>query len=165
MQTKCADIFIFFKFITQTMRHYWLLLGAAGSFLVSALHIFVIAQGAWAYRYFGAGEEFARASEAGQMLPAIVTLIIVIIFAILGVYALAGAGVVRVLPYLRAVVLFTGVCYTLRGLVLFAELAAQLNIFAWRDGVRPQDPVFSGVSLLLGVVHLVGWYFLRKGLL
>jgi hypothetical protein len=145
------------------MRNYWLLAGAAGSFLVSALHIFVIAEGAWAYRYFGAGEEFARASETGQMFPAIATSVIVVIFALLGVFALSGAGVVRALPYLRAVVLFAGVCYTLRGLVLFVELASQLNIFTWRDGVRPQDPVFSGVSLLLGVLHLVGWYFLRKG--
>jgi hypothetical protein len=145
------------------MRNYWLLAGAMGSFLVSALHIYVIAQGAWAYRYFGAGEKFARASEAGRMFPALETSIIVVIFALLGVYALSGAGVVRVLPHLRAVVLFTGACYTLRGLVLFVELASRLNIFVWRDGVRPQDPLFSGVSLFLGVLHLIGWYLLRKG--
>jgi hypothetical protein len=138
-----------------------LLAGAVGSFLVSLLHIFIIAQGAWAYRYFGAGEEFARAREAGRMFPAIVTFLIVVIFAVLGVFALSGAGMVKTLPYMQGVVLFAGFCYTLRGLLVFVELASTWNLFVWRDGVRPQDPVFSGVSLLFGVLHLLGWYFLR----
>lgn len=151
---------------TAITTNIWLCLGAIGSFSVSALHVYVIAKGAEAYRYFGAGEDFARGAEAGAWFPALATSGIVVIFAVLGVYALAGAGILRGLsqiqfPQMRLVILGTGIVYTLRGLLLFAELAMSLNIFSWRDGVRSQDPYFSAVSLALGIVHLVGWRMLK----
>jgi len=43
------------------------------SFLVAALHVGIIAAGASAYRYFGAGESMARLAEQGSALPAVVT--------------------------------------------------------------------------------------------
>ncbi len=144
------------------MKNIWLVIGAGGSFFVAVLHVFVIIKGAEAYRYFGAGEEFARASDAGLLFPAIATSVIVLIFTVLGVYALSGAGVVRALPFFRAVILFTGIVYTLRGLALVVELSAALNLFAWRDGIRAQDPYFSLVSLCLGLIHLWGWRMLRS---
>lgn len=143
------------------IKNIWLVCGAMASFLVAALHIYIIIAGAPGYRYFGAGEEFAQAAETGKYFPAIVTSGIVIMFVVFGVFALAGAGVIQELPLMRYIILLVGIGYTLRGFVLFVELAASLNIFAWREGVRPQDPIFSAVSLLFGVVHLLGWWTLR----
>jgi hypothetical protein len=152
----------FFHLFGMTMKNIWLIIGAGGSFLVSGLHIYVVAVGAAAYRYFGAGEKFARAAEAGSWLPALVTLGIVLVFAILGVYALSGAKLMPKLPQMRYVILGTGIVYTLRGLVLIFELGVAMNVFAWRDGIRAQDPIFSAVSLSLGVVHLIGWRLLAR---
>lgn len=140
------------------MQNSWLITGALCSFLVAALHIGVIIGGAPAYRYFGAGEEFARAQERGSYRPALITSGIVVVFAVLGVYALSAAGSIRLLPRANYVVLATGIVYTLRGLAVFLELGITLNLFAWRDGIRPQDPWFSAASLLFGIIHILGWY-------
>ncbi len=47
---------------------------AAGlSFLLVVLHVFIIAAGAPAYRYFAAGESMVRPAEQGSPIPGLVT--------------------------------------------------------------------------------------------
>ena len=101
-------------------------LAASLSFAVAAVHLVIIFIGAPAYRFFDAGEQMARAAEAGSTLPALLTLGITIVLAVFGVYALAGAQDIPRLPFQRfALWAITGI-YLLRGAAIFVELTVRL---------------------------------------
>lgn len=137
---------------TQPPRNSWLIAAGTGSGLVSLLHVAIVLIGPWAYRYFGAGE-LAPMAEQGSLVPAIATLGIAAVFAVFALYALAGAGLVRrKLPVLRPVLIGLGVIYTLRGLLVFIEIYFLLR----GKPLLAHMTVFSLVSLVLGIAHLVG---------
>jgi hypothetical protein len=124
--------------------------GAILSALAAAAHICVIIGGAPLYRFFGAGEQFALASEKGKIYPALVTFGIAVVLAAWAAYALSGAGWLTGLPFLKATLcVITGV-YLLRGMGGFAMLAVK----------SPYSNSFIVVSSLIclgfGLVHLQG---------
>ena len=131
----------------------WLKLGGILSFVVALLHLAIIFVGAPAYRYFGAGEDMATAAESGSAFPAMMTLVLVAIFTIWGLYAFSGAGVIRQLPLLRIALLLIGVIYTLRGVAVFQQI---FQIATASAQVEPREVVFSLVSLVIGLIYLVG---------
>lgn len=127
-----------------------LVTGAVLSGIAALLHLAVIPGGPAWYRFFGAGERFARAAEQGRQWPGVVTFGIATVLAAWSAYALSGAGVIAPLPLLRtALVLITGV-YLLRGLVLVPVLVAA------RDKLTPFVVWSSLICLVYGVCHLLG---------
>jgi hypothetical protein len=135
------------------MGNQWLKLGGVLSFAVALLHVIIIFVGASAYRYFGAGEDMATAAESGSAFPALLTFVLVAVFAIWGFYGLSGAGVVRRLPLLKIALLLIGAVYTLRGVAVLQQL---LQIAASSAEVAPREIVFSLVSLIIGLAYLIG---------
>jgi hypothetical protein len=131
----------------------WLKLGGILSFAVALLHVIIIFVGASAYRYFGAGEDMATAAESGSAFPALLTFVLVAVFAIWGFYGLSGAGVIRRLPLLKIALLLIGAVYTLRGVAVFQQL---FQIAASSAEVAPREIVFSLVSLIIGLAYLIG---------
>jgi len=131
----------------------WLKLGGILSFAVALLHVIIIFVGASAYRYFGAGEDMATAAESGSAFPALLTFVLVAVFAIWGLYSLSGAGVIRRLPLLKIALLLIGAVYTLRGVAVFQQL---FQIAASSAEVAPREIVFSLVSLIIGLAYLIG---------
>lgn len=134
--------------------------GGILSFAVALLHIAIIFIGAPAYRYFGAGEDIATAAESGSAVPAVLTLILVAIFAIWGFYGLSGAGVIRQLPLLKIALILIGAIYTLRG---FAVVQQLFQIATSSLAVAPREIVFSVVSLIIGLAYLSGTILNMKG--
>ena len=132
---------------------YWLILGGIFSIAIAILHIAIIFAGAPAYRYFGAGEEMAQMASSGSLLPALITLFIAVIFAVWGLYAFAGAGVIRRLPLLHIGLAVIAGIYTLRGIGVIPQIAWMVNS---PESVPPQDLIFSLASLLVGIVYGVG---------
>ena len=128
----------------------WLLVGAAASFALVALHLAVIVVGAPAYAYFLAGRQMVDLAEAHSLTPTLVTGAIAFVFAVFGLYGLAGAGWL-VLPATRILVAAIGCVYTLRGLLIVPE--AVMVRFLDRP-VRAL--IFAAISLAIGVVHLIG---------
>ncbi len=135
------------------MGNQWLKLGGILSFAVALLHVVIIFVGASAYRYFGAGEEMATAAESGSAFPAVLTLFLVVIFAIWGFCGLSGAGVIRRLPLLKIALILIGAVYTLRGVAVFQQL---FQIATSSAEVAPREIVFSLVSLVMGLAYLIG---------
>lgn len=131
----------------------WLKLGAAFSFAIALLHVVIIFLGAPAYRYFRAGEEMATMAEAGSLVPAVITFVIVLVFTFFGCYALSAASVIRRLPLLAPVLVIIGAIYTLRGMSAIVQIILLLG-GATFIGMR--DVVFSSVALFAGLLHLVG---------
>ncbi len=128
-------------------------LGGILSFVVALLHLVIIFVGAPAYRYFGAGEDMATAAESGSAFPALITLVLVAVFTIWGLYAFSGAGVIRRLPLLTIALLLIGAIYTLRGVFVFQQI---FQIATSSVQVAPREVVFSLVSLVIGLAYLVG---------
>lgn len=127
-----------------------LVLAAVLSALAAFLHVGVILGGARWYRFFGAGESMANAAAAGRWYPALVTSGIALVLAVWAAYALAGAGVIPSLPFLKwGLGLITAV-YVLRGLAVLPVLVmapAKATSFVVSS---------SAICLLFGAVHLVG---------
>ena len=121
----------------------FLILASLINFAIAGLHIYIITQGAPAYRAFGAGEEMARATEKGSIVPALVTFGIAIVFFVWGLYALAGARVIPELPWTRVILIVIAMIYVARGLVIFYKRDAFMVIT-------------SLVSLAVGLLHVAG---------
>lgn len=126
------------------------LLIAAGacSVLVALLHIYVIAEGPWAYRFFGAGETLAGLAEKGSWIPTLLTSFITLVFFVFAVYYFAAAGVLPHPPLLRIGLIGIAAIYTLRGAVV---------IPGWIFGMQMSsfDVWSSLVSLAIGLLHCV----------
>jgi hypothetical protein len=129
----------------------WLTAASALCFAIALLHLAMIFMGPDAYRYFGA-PQLARAEARGYAYPDQMTVVLVLVFAAFGAYALSGAGRIRRLPLLRVALVLIGAVFTLRGLVLFVQLAQ----LASGTGAPPRNAVFSLVSLITGVSFLAG---------
>ena len=127
----------------------FLILASLINFAIAALHIYIIARGAPAYRSFGAGEQMAQAAEKGSSIPALVTFGIALVFFVWGLYALAGARVIPELPWTRAILLAIATIYMLRGVavVLVPLFCIKLNSFLI---------LTSLVSLTAGLFHAAG---------
>ncbi|CAA9322740.1 hypothetical protein AVDCRST_MAG84-1444 [uncultured Microcoleus sp.] len=135
------------------MKNQWLILGGILSFAVALLHVVIIFIGAPAYRYFSAGEDMAKAAESGSAFPAVLTLVLVAVFATWGFYGLSGAGVIRRLPLLKIALILIGAVYTLRGVAVFQQF---FQIVTSSAEVAPREIVFSLVSLVIGLAYLIG---------
>ncbi|KGF82759.1 hypothetical protein IA69_05690 [Massilia sp. JS1662] len=124
--------------------------GALLSAVAALLHLGIIAGGPAWYRFFGAGERFARAAADGRWYPTIVTLGIAAVLFMWSAYALAGAGVVKPLPFLKAALVAITAVYLVRG-IAFAPL-----VIAKGGALTPFVVWSSLICFGYGVVHLVG---------
>jgi hypothetical protein len=144
------------------MTIYKPLLSAAGilSFSVALFQVVITFSPAWS-RYFGAPAEIAT----NIPLLYVTGLAAAVIFAIFGLYALSGAGYVRILPMLRMGLLAIGCIYTLRGLVVIPILLITVGYIQSSDPVPPTGLFSSVISLLIGLIYLTGtlgsWQNLR----
>ena len=131
-------------------RNPWFLIAAAGSFAIALLHLVIIFIGASAYRFFGAGEGMATHAEAGSLTPAVITLVIVFVFVVFGLYSLSAAGVVKRLWKLKPILMAITAIYLLRGFGFFVDSIGDI----FEHDVR--HAVFSFTSFAIGIFHLAG---------
>ena len=138
-----------------------LVLAAALSFAIALLHLAIIFMGPQAYTYFGAADLGALEAQ-GSRIPDLVTLVLVAVFAVFGLYALSGAGVIRRLPLLATGLVVIGSIYTLRGLVVVPDLIRLVQ----GAGYPLRQTVFSTTSLAIGLAYLLGtmrrWKLIRQ---
>jgi putative oxidoreductase len=92
-----------------------LLLGGAMSTLAAWLHIAIIMGGPDWYRFFGAGRDMVELAERGSWIPALVTLVMMLILQTWGLYAFSGAGLIRRLPLMKTALVTISTIYLLRG--------------------------------------------------
>ncbi len=132
-----------------------LIASAACSIVVALLHVYVIAKGAPAYRFFGAGERLASLAEQGSWWPALVTSGITLVFLVFAAYYLAAAGVLPRLPWLSAGLIGIATVYSLRGALL-------IPVWLMGRALSPFEVASSLISLGIGLLHVAAaWAFLR----
>lgn len=124
-----------------------------GSAAVAILHILIMVIGAPAYRYFGAGEPLSTMAESGSIFPTLITTGITIVFFVFALYAFAGSQLIRPLPLMKPVLTAIGAIFSLRGI---AVLYFGYLYLATKEPEYLKDGTFSLVSLVIGVLYLVG---------
>jgi hypothetical protein len=126
-----------------------LTIGGWLSILAALLHVACIFGGGDWYRFFGAGEELARADEAGSWMPAMLTAGIALVLLIWAGYAFSGAGRFRRLPLLRTALVVIAAIYLLRGLLIIPILMT--------DQMRTPFNIWSSLIVLgFGVFYALG---------
>lgn len=138
----------------------WLRLGGWLSVGAALLHMGCILGGPDWYRFFGAGEDMARAAARGEWAPALVTLAIAGILLIWAAYAFSGAGSLRRLPLLRTGLLVITTIYLLRAIIF-------VPLHLWRPQHTDSFAIWSSaIVLVYGAVYAVGtvkaWPFLGR---
>jgi hypothetical protein len=98
----------------------------------------------------GAGEKMARAAEAGDVQPTLITVGIAAILFVWAAYALSGAGLITRLPFTKAALLAITAVYLGRA-VSFPLLRP-----AFPENSTAFWLVSSGLCLVIGMVHLYG---------
>lgn len=83
------------------------------------LHLVCIVGGADWYRWMGAGERIAQQVEAGEWMPALITLLISSLLLVWALFAFSGAGLIRKLPMLRTALVLISSVYLVRGIAGF----------------------------------------------
>lgn len=96
-----------------------LVIAGCCSFVGALMHLVCIAGGADWYRWMGAGERIARQVEAGELMPAVLTLLISTLLCGWGLLAFSGAGLIRRLPLLVPGLWVITAVYLLRGVAGF----------------------------------------------
>jgi hypothetical protein len=128
----------------------WLVASGWMSLAASLLHIGCIIGGPEWYRFFGAGEEMARAAEQGRWMPAILTLIIAGILAAWAAFAFSAAGrFVRLTLTRTALVLICAVLILRAFAVFIPSIWAPEQTMAFRIWS-------SAIVLILGICFAVG---------
>ena len=135
---------------TRRNHNPWLLAAGTLSAAASVLHIATIIGGPDWYRFFGAGEEMARAAERGSFMPALVTVAIAGMLALWSLYAFSAASLVRRLPFLRTAIVLITVMYMLRGLAVVPLLVLKPQL------VDTFAIVSSLIVLIYGITYAVG---------
>jgi hypothetical protein len=135
--------------MTEPSIHF--LLAAAGlSAAAAGLHLACIAGGPDWYRALGAGEAMARMAASGSSYPALVTAAISAVLLTWAAYALAGAGVLPRLPWMRAILCAISAVYLVRGLAFVPMMilmpGRSLAFWGWS----------SAICLGIGIVHVLG---------
>lgn len=131
---------------------YFLIAGGVMSALISLLHVFLAVQPAL-YRHISAGveSELGRMAEQGSTPTMIATVFFAVIFALWALYAFSGARLIGPLPLLRVVLIAICAIYLLRALALLPEIDMLAH-----QGYPFRFVVFSSISLLAGLLYLIG---------
>jgi hypothetical protein len=120
------------------------------SLLAAFLHIAIIIGGPAWYRFFGAGERLAQLAEQGSPIPGAITALIAAVLMLWGLYAYAGAGLVRRPPWLKSILIIITGIYLLRGMALLPMALFMLHVV---DGFLILS---SLICLAIGMLHFSG---------
>lgn len=146
--------------VTSNRGTSWLLCGAVLSLLAALLHVGVIVGGPDWYRFFGAPESYAVATQRGSLFPAFVTSGIAAVLALWSAFAASGAGLIPRLPLLRTALVAITAIYLARGLLIIPVVFT----VPYPEGAF--DYWSSAIVLIYGIVHAVGlwraWPALRS---
>ncbi|MDZ7923570.1 MAG: hypothetical protein U5M23_05830 [Marinagarivorans sp.] len=107
----------------------------------------------------------AQMAEAGHLYPTVITALIALCLAVMGLYALSGAGVIMRLPLIQLVLVLITCVFCLRGVAGLVIPFASNNPYIAEQGVT-----FwlwsSGICLVIGLAYLFGvkqaWAYLAQ---
>ena len=133
---------------------------AVGLLFGSAVHLAVLVAGHEWIAFVGAPKSVVLSAEQGTWLAPVGAIGIAALLAIWAAYALAGAGLIRRLPFLRTVLVFVCILFGLRGLLILPLLmAGRVNWRALPDLFIVGSSVFI---FLISICIAIGLTALRQ---
>lgn len=96
----------------------WTVLAAGISFVGAAIHVLALFGGATWYAFFHAPPQVVESAQAGTLLAPASAVIIAVLMAMCGTYALSAGQYIRRLPLLKTGLLAIGALCLIRGLLL-----------------------------------------------
>ncbi|WP_028115199.1 hypothetical protein [Ferrimonas senticii] len=127
-----------------------LIASSACCFFAALAHLGCIVFGPDWYRMLGAGEAMAQMAEQGLWYPTLVTLSIAVILCLWGIFALAGAGVIKKLPFTRPILVVITSVFLLRA------FSFSVLMPSFPDNTLTFWLISSGTCLLIGSLFAVG---------
>ena len=121
------------------------------SFAVAVFQAIISLSPPWSL-YFGAPAKVV----ANTTLLYISGEITALIFALFGFYAISGAGNIPKLPLLRTILAAITALYLLRGALFFLQLMVIYKLMFSRMIIPIQTIMSSAVSLVIGILYLLG---------
>ena len=97
----------------------------------------------------------SHAAHIGNDQSTLLTLLMVALFCISGLYALSASGRISPLPLLQPLIYGITGLYLARGLFLLPQLLGY-NIFSDQYEVVTNDLMLSAVVLVIGIIQLIG---------
>jgi hypothetical protein len=138
----------------------WLSVAAAASFAIALLHLAIVMVGVPAYLFFDAPQRLVQLAYEGSVRPALITLLLALVFTVFGFYALAGAGRGPAMPVVRLALIGISGVYILRGLIG----VPQAVMLSYTADVPIRAIVFSAVSFVIGLIYAIGTTLRWKGM-
>ncbi len=127
-----------------------LVVSAVMNFVVTAFHFVPIVIGPEAYRVGRAGEDMISMSEAGSIVPDLISFGIACVFFVFGLYALSGAGKIRRLPFLSVILPSVAAIYTLRALAIIPAY------FFIPEEIVLIEVIYAIAAFIFGIFHILG---------
>ncbi len=126
-------------------------LGGYLNILIAVLHVVGLL---WAEKMFevvGIAEGMALAKQdIHPLYPYFITVVVAILFYIIGLYGLSADNRYRKLPLLKPMVFFIGGIYLLRGI---GELIFDIG---WQKASPLLENTYSLIAIFIGLLYLVG---------
>lgn len=135
-----------------------LITGAILNFIIAAGHIAALFFLDWAFEFTGIADNIEKYAWISPWMHYGATLLVAILFVLMGIYGLSGARVVRKMPLLKPGIILITIIYIGRGVLGLAyEILSQEQ---WMNGI-----VFACLALLIGLCYLSGglWRWHGKG--
>jgi len=123
-------------------------IGGRANLAIAAGHVIGLIWAWSVFRAVGIEHEMRELATQGAALPYILTLVAAAAFAVFGLYGLSGAGDLRRLPLLRAVLSFIAAIFILRG-----TLVGGIGAVYEGDGAQI---AFAAIALLVGLCYAYG---------
>ncbi len=124
-------------------------LGAYTNFLIAFLHISVFICPEKIFALTGVGDEMAAQAAIHGSIPYLLTVFVMIVFTVFGLYGLSAAGTIRELPFLKFGIYAIATIFLLRGV---GEL-----IYESIQGTSSSlETIYSFVAVLVGLLYLLG---------
>lgn len=124
------------------------------------LHVAVLIAGPDWIAFVGAPPEVVASARAGTWLAPVSTLAIALLLTGLALYALSAGGLIRRLPFARAILLLFTIIFVLRGLIIVPSLLqGRVN---WRAASDLFIVGSSGAILVIGLALAFGLAALRR---
>lgn len=122
---------------------------------ISLLHFVGLLWANEMFQFTGVKNEMDKLSTVHISLPYLLTVLVGIIFAIFGVYALSVGNRTSKLPYKKTVIYGVALLYLIRGL-------GELFVDSLDYSMNASETLFSGIAITVGAAYGLGGYFRFK---
>jgi hypothetical protein len=136
--------------LSKSNTNYYLFCGGIFSTAFALFQLSAIFWPTELVAYFGGPKNMQSTNLFGY---AALCILVGIMAATAGLYAISGAGKIRRLPLLRTVLIFVTVIYLLRGLAFISDI---IMIRENPDKDLTHFFIFSLIALCIGMIHLTG---------